>query len=388
MDGNLNLRRALYPKMLNLIIMPTEKCNFRCTYCYETFEIGKMKRPTIDGVKALIKARHDNNTLEALDLSWFGGEPTLALDVLYEISEFANGLLSQGTLKHLQGDLTTNGYLLTLEHLAKLVALRQSSFQISLDGYGDGHDRTRQYASGKGTFSRIWANLLAAHESRLDFKITLRLHQTNENEESMSQLVSAVIDNFGGDTRFDVFFKTIENLGGPRAAEIKRIETERVGRLVKVHCERLQSAGFSVSAVLDGPESSKGSLSNGDNVFLGATSEATATVGNGKLGYDGYICYASKPNSLVIRADGRIGKCTVMLEDPRNTVGILNADGTVSIDDKMVSLWMRGFKTMDPIELGCPAQNLPKIDNAEIKISLNSIGRKKKSVAMVDRVNA
>jgi hypothetical protein len=26
----------------------------------------------------------------------------------------------------------------------------------------------------------------------------------------------------------------------------------------------------------------------------------------------------------------------------------------------MVSMWMRGFKSMDPLELGCPAQNLPK----------------------------
>ena len=29
-------------KYLNLIIMPTEQCNFRCKYCYETFEKGKM----------------------------------------------------------------------------------------------------------------------------------------------------------------------------------------------------------------------------------------------------------------------------------------------------------------------------------------------------------
>ena len=31
---------------LNLIILPTEACNFRCTYCYETFENKKMPRPS------------------------------------------------------------------------------------------------------------------------------------------------------------------------------------------------------------------------------------------------------------------------------------------------------------------------------------------------------
>ena len=28
--------------ILRLIILPTEKCNFKCLYCYEEFKIGKM----------------------------------------------------------------------------------------------------------------------------------------------------------------------------------------------------------------------------------------------------------------------------------------------------------------------------------------------------------
>jgi uncharacterized protein len=28
-------------KVQQLIILPTEKCNFRCSYCYEDFMIGK-----------------------------------------------------------------------------------------------------------------------------------------------------------------------------------------------------------------------------------------------------------------------------------------------------------------------------------------------------------
>ena len=48
---------ALTPKKLDLIIMPTEQCNFRCTYCYEDFKIGKMPRWVVNGIKALIDAR-------------------------------------------------------------------------------------------------------------------------------------------------------------------------------------------------------------------------------------------------------------------------------------------------------------------------------------------
>ena len=68
---------------LHLIVMPTEKCNFRCVYCYEDFSIGRMKRAVIDGVKALIRRRVAS--LSSLEIQWFGGEPTLAHDIVCEV---------------------------------------------------------------------------------------------------------------------------------------------------------------------------------------------------------------------------------------------------------------------------------------------------------------
>ena len=60
---------------LQLILLPTEQCNFRCTYCYEDFAIGRMTPEVVSGVKNLIDRRADG--LSHLQLSWFGGEPTL-----------------------------------------------------------------------------------------------------------------------------------------------------------------------------------------------------------------------------------------------------------------------------------------------------------------------
>lgn len=58
--------------MLHLILMPTEACNFRCTYCYESFTRGRMTDETIAGVKALV--REKARTIHTLHISWFGGE--------------------------------------------------------------------------------------------------------------------------------------------------------------------------------------------------------------------------------------------------------------------------------------------------------------------------
>ena len=43
-----------------------------------------MPRPVVTGIKSLIDRRSED--LDDLEISWFGGEPLLALDVITEIS--------------------------------------------------------------------------------------------------------------------------------------------------------------------------------------------------------------------------------------------------------------------------------------------------------------
>lgn len=354
---------AFHRSIMQLIILPTEKCNFRCTYCYEDFEIGKMSRETVSAIKKHIQVRVEQKGVEHLVLSWFGGEPLLASDIVEEISEFSMALLQAGELKSLKGDVTTNAYLLTPQKLTRLVSLKQSEFQVSLDGYGEGHDRTRKYISGKGTFEVIWRNLLAARESSLDFKMTMRCHLTDSNGETMAELVDAICHEFRGDRRFSVFFKTIENLGGPNGSNVRKADLSDAQRRVILLKEKVALSGLAVSAVLDGPESNTGTgASVGAEAQLQAMERQLAATIESKFNYSGYICYAAKPNSLMIRADGRIGKCTVLMHDHRNTVGRLNADGSVTLDSALINnVWMRGFVSMDAMELGCPAVKMPKV---------------------------
>jgi uncharacterized protein len=41
---------CITPRRLHLILMPTEACNFRCVYCYETFALKEMKPDVVAGV--------------------------------------------------------------------------------------------------------------------------------------------------------------------------------------------------------------------------------------------------------------------------------------------------------------------------------------------------
>ena len=84
-------REALYTdiidgsaSILRLIILPTEQCNYRCKYCYESFKKGKMPQDIQESVIKYV--RKNIGRYSGLRVSWFGGEPLLAMDVIEHIS--------------------------------------------------------------------------------------------------------------------------------------------------------------------------------------------------------------------------------------------------------------------------------------------------------------
>lgn len=67
-------------KSLHLVILPTEQCNFRCFYCYEDYQNGKMSLETINGLKKFLENRAQD--LDLLILEWFGGEIESFINIL------------------------------------------------------------------------------------------------------------------------------------------------------------------------------------------------------------------------------------------------------------------------------------------------------------------
>src|ERR1700754_382617 len=151
--------------ILHLIILPTEQCNFRCTYCYEDFKIGTMKRPVIDGVKQLLKKR--TPTLRQLHIAWFGGEPLLALPIIEEISGSVQVFAKEALDLTYTAEMTTNAFRLDLSTAERLYALGVRHNETTLAGKQTIHDQTRVQRNGKGSFQRIWKNLVELRSSEL-----------------------------------------------------------------------------------------------------------------------------------------------------------------------------------------------------------------------------
>jgi len=315
---------ALNNKGLHLIILPTERCNFRCVYCYEDFTLGRMSKGTVEGIRNLISLRAPG--LTALDISWFGGEPLLAYDIVEEIQGHAHNIAGRFSL-HLNATMTTNASLLTAERHSYLSNRGLKVFQISLDGDRLDHDSTRVSASGMGTFDKIWGNLKSIRDGSQGVgTCLLRIHLTRNNIRGIERLVEPLVTEFASDTRFQLYFRKIDDFGGPgglSAADLELLEFERT----------------------------KSNL----------IASLPANMRWNEHSDEASVCYAARANSWLIRSDGRLGKCTVAFHSPRNTVGRISADGSLHVDQEAWRPWIEPVLNNDAAGMECPLHYSPPI---------------------------
>src|SRR3954470_11277554 len=100
---------TLSRRVQQLILLPTERCNFRCTYCYEDFLIGKMKEPVLVGIERFMDRRIPE--LDDFSISWFGGEPLMAKEVVLRLASYASRQCKAYGASF-SGGMTNNAYVL------------------------------------------------------------------------------------------------------------------------------------------------------------------------------------------------------------------------------------------------------------------------------------
>ena len=177
------------PHGIGLTICPTMGCNFDCPYCFEDHFAGKMTQEVQDDVVALAERMLDASGTKNIGVTWFGGEPLLAPDIIESLSERLMALAEERGGNY-QAGIITNGYLLTQDIVDMLERCKVNSAQVTIDGMGATHDATRRLANGGPTFERITTNL---RELSIPFKVHIRHNVHEDNRAEMDEL-SAFID--------------------------------------------------------------------------------------------------------------------------------------------------------------------------------------------------
>ena len=304
--------------LIRLTIYPTEQCNFRCSYCYEYFNNSKMDNTVQKGLLKFLDKRIENTKI--IYMNWFGGEPLLAKDIIFKISNFINNKTNVFDCIHI-GNMTTNGYLLDIITFTQLVQLGIKNFQITLDGFKDQHNKTRKLINGGETFDVIWANLLKIKKSKMDAKINIRINFTKDTYTTLFPFIETIEKTLLCDERFYLYFKPIERYGGPNDEEIAFLYDE----------EKIK-----IESVL------KSHLNDRNKLY---TNEIP-------------ICYAAQLNAFSIRSNGLIQKCDLALDLLENNVGFLKKDGTLDLDIDKFTIWSSGLETLNKDELLCPYKQL------------------------------
>ena len=178
---------------VGLTICPTLACNFACPYCFEhsQADLTVMDESTMDALVAFVKKHND---ARHLSVSWYGGEPTLAFDVIEKLTAKFIELFPD----YADAGMVTNGYLLDQSKIDRLNDLRITNVQITLDGNAATHDRRRKLRNGEGTYDRILQNidLLMASSWKGECAVRVNVDKTNQSE--YARLHKALMERYKG----------------------------------------------------------------------------------------------------------------------------------------------------------------------------------------------
>lgn len=314
-----------------LTIMPTESCNFRCPYCFESYKCNKMD--DITEKKIISFVRNILLNYNTLSINWYGGEPLLRMDIIERLSSQIKSIC-RNNKKPFVASITTNGYFLTYENYLKLKACNVISYAVTLDGLPEYHNKTRILADGKPTFDTIISNLkqIQKFEKSHLISINIRTNYTSESIKCKSAWEDYLTRNFLYDKRFKYIPRFAWNNVNSRYEANKFLKFEFNDNINILHeitkdiNIEAHENNIRVLSKVDGLEFAKQHI---QSLVTGAT-----------------ICPAGCCNSIVLGVDGSAYKCQVALDSPKNKVGALNDNGSINFNENL-KYWIKQESIFD-----------------------------------------
>lgn len=225
---------------LLVTILPTEGCNFRCPYCYEDHTPNTMRRQTLDRIHEYITQQAPK--FKRINVTWFGGEPTLCKDTVLETSELLKDLQKKyGFL--FTSSMTTNGYLLSKNDFLQYYHAGITAFQITLDGWN--HDNTRPHVSGKGTLQTILTNLQEiSHLPQDEYHFEIILRYNILPDSACDSWYDYLYQLFGKDSRFSILVRAVGDWGGETVNSLDLLKGADLQTALHMHTAYLKKIGL------------------------------------------------------------------------------------------------------------------------------------------------
>lgn len=296
---------------LSIVVHLTQNCNFNCTYCYMNHTPISLN---IDAQNGLINfVRKNISRYTSVSVSWFGGEPTLEMEMIERLSRELIDVCRKAN-KPYSGIITTNGYLLTPKNIDILLKSRINTISVTIDGEKEVHDKQRVLANGEGTFDKIVSNLLYIKNNvrKVYPEIIIRMNITESHKNDFIDACKHFDALFGDDRRFSIFVRPVADYGGTR---VHNLSSDFITDMSDV---------YEAIALLD---TSIGFNFNFQDLSVG-----------------GSTCKSKSYAKFTIGCDGSVHKCD---ESLNCALGHLSTDGVVDINLPLYSKWLCGKRSDD-----------------------------------------
>jgi uncharacterized protein len=276
---------------LDLIIMPTLECNFSCVYCYETRRPGRMDEAAEAALGRFLALQIPR--FKFAMLHWFGGEPLICYEKVLSLTRLSKNIAQRsGSLCTVH--VTTNGFLLNRRRIQELIAEGVLGYQITLDGPEETHDALRMLTNGKGTFARIFDNIVTLARAHPKVLISLRINFNHSNLHAIPRL----LESFPRDVRPQLAVVYEPIFGSCALGAMENLAAGDISAATAEYYALARDLGYIAVHGVAGAQS-------------------------GRLVY----CYAERENQLVIDHKGNVYKCSVVDFDPRERVGYIGENG-------------------------------------------------------------
>lgn len=164
----------------SLHIIPTASCNFSCDYCFVLKDKISNDCDCIISDETLYKGIDfffKSNTADKPLVTFYGGEPLLAPNVIYKTINYIENVLK----KDINKKIITNGTLVT-DEIALYLAEHDFDVNVSLDGNKQAQDAFRVYNNKQSTFDDVVKGINTLKKYGNSIKILMTVGDFNAND--------------------------------------------------------------------------------------------------------------------------------------------------------------------------------------------------------------
>ena len=286
--------------------MPTLECNFNCWYCYENRIKGMMTEKTINSIIKFVKNHIKSNGIKHFQLDWFGGEPLLGFEnAVYPISKKIKSLCKKNNI-YFTNMITTNGFLINKEMIKKCREIGLNSFQITLDGNEEAHNKVKKDSDAENVYKKTIGNIIDLIDGLEKPHILLRINYTKQNSENITDIINDIDEDHR--KKIEVSFQQVwQTEGTQKGINIESCNSE------------FETSGFNAPLY--------------------------------KLDNKHHKCYADLMSQMVINFDGKVFKCTARDFAESEPDGNLTSEGTIDwnnvINERMSRTTIENERCLD-----------------------------------------